>query len=237
MREILYVISAVTLILSIYVSGCTGPCVIEVARIEGDEGINIWTDESLPPQYFLYVVTGQRSGCVKFYSYNVTRAGNTTIVVEILNRMCIHGGCTDDYSTTEHNIPLGSDFVPGVNYRVEINDVTVSFVAGVDTTYPAPILDIEIWSDGSLPAEYFVDVLSEEPTICDYFDSYNVTRTGNTTITVDILNRRCCTGCLERDEYYTNPWHTIPLGSDFIPGVNYTVEVNDVTETFVPEIP
>ena len=232
MSRILFVIVAVLMVLNSFGSGCGGPCVIEVAPIEEDEGINIWADESSPPQYFLYVVSGQSHSCVKFDSYNVTRAGNTTIVVEVLNREC-GWVCADVYSTTEHNIPLGSDFVLGVNYTVEINDVTVNFVAGVIMTYRAPILDIEIRTDGSLPPEYFVDVLSEEPTICDHFDSYNVTHTGNTTVIVDIFNRKCCTGCLDRDEYYPNPWHTIPLGSDFVSGVNYTVEVNDVTETFV----
>ena len=232
MSKILFVIVAGLMILNSFGSGCGGPCVIEVARIDEDEGINIWIDESLPPQYFLYVVTGQRNSCVKFYSYNVTRAGNTTIVVEILNWNC-GLACAEEYSTTEHNIPLGSDFVPGVNYTVEINDVNVNFVAGVVMIYPAPILNIEIYAAESLPPQYFVDVLSEEPTICDHFDSYNVTRAGNTTIIVDIFNRRCCTGCPDRDEYYLNPWHTIPLGSDFVPGVNYTVEVNDVTQTFV----
>jgi len=232
MNRILFLISAVILILSIYVSGCGVACVIEVARIEEDEGINIWADESLPPQYFLYVVTGQRNSCVKFDSFSVTRAGNTTIVVEILNRNC-GWVCAEVYTTTEQNIPLGSDFVLGVNYTIEINDVTVNFIAGVIITYRAPILDIEIWNDGSLPPEYFVDVLSEEPTVCDHFDSYNVTRTGNTTVIVNIFNWRCCTGCSDRNEYYLNPSNTIPLGTDFVSGVNYTVEVNDVTETFV----
>ena len=233
MNRILFVILAGLLILSIFANGCGGPCVVEVARIEEDEGINIWADESLPPQYFLYVVTGQRNSCVEFYRYSVARASNTTIVVEILNRNC-GWACAEVYTTTEHNIPLGSDFVLGVNYTVAINDVTVNFLAGVIMIYPAPILDIEIWADGSLPPEYFVDVLSEEPTICDHFDSYNVTRASNTTIIVDVFNRRCCTGCPDFDvEYYSRDWHTIPLGSDLVHGGNYTVMVNDVTEIFV----
>ena len=127
MKKILFVVLAIILILSIFVSGGCGPCVMEVAPIE-DEEINIWPDASLPPQYFLYVVSGQRNTCVKFDSYSVTRAGNTTIVVEILNKMC-GTACGQQYSYTEHAIPLGSDFVPGVNYTVEVNDVTVTFIA------------------------------------------------------------------------------------------------------------
>lgn len=101
--------------------------------------------------------------------------------------------------------------------------------------YLAPIYDIDIWADNSSPPHYFVDVVIGEHTSCDSFDSYNVTRAGNTTIIVDIFNRRCCTGCPDPDEMYdyNYAWHTIPLGSDFVLGGNYTVEINDVIETFV----
>ena len=97
-------------------------------------------------------------------------------------------------------------------------------------SYPAPIEDVAIWADESLPPEYFLDVVSWEPTICDHFDSYNVTRADSTTIIVDIFNLRSGTVCFDESSYVE---HTIPLGSDFVPGVNYTVEVNGVVETFV----
>jgi hypothetical protein len=232
-NRILFGILAVLLILNIFVSGCTGYR-LYLAPIHD---IDIWADNSLPPQYFLYVVLGEPTTCSKFDSYNVTRAGNTTIIVEIFNLRSIGGPCGEIYGYDEHTIPLGSDFIPGGNYMVEINDVTVNFVAGVIMIYPALILSIEIRADESLPPQYFVDVVSEEPTTCDHFDSYNVTRAGNTTILVEIFNRRCCTGCPDPDEMYdyNYAWHTIPLGSDFVPGGNYTVEVNDVTETFVAQ--
>jgi hypothetical protein len=103
---------------------------MEVAPIHG---IDIWADNSSTPQYFLYVVSGESNSCVKFDSYNVTRAGNTTILVEVFNRRCCTG-CPDgqywdEYRYVEHTIPLGSDFVPGGNYTVEVNDVTETFVA------------------------------------------------------------------------------------------------------------
>ena len=232
MKKILFVIVAALLILSTLANGCG---IIKVKVLAPIHDIDIWADNSSPPQYFLYVVSGESTTCSKFDSYNVTRAGNTTIIVEIFNLRSIGVPCGEIYSLVEHTIPLGSDFILDVNYTVEINDVTVNFVAGVIMIYPAVILGIEIWPDQSVPPQYFADVLSEEHSTCDQFDSYNVARAGNTTIIVDIFNRRCCTGCPEPDEMfdYNYAWHTIPLGSDFVPGVNYTVEVNDVTETFV----
>ena len=233
MNRILFVILAVLLILSIFATGCE----ITVKVLAPIHDIDIWTDNSSPPQYSLYVVSREPTTCSKFYSYNVTRAGNTTIIVEIFNLRSIGVPCGEELRFAENTIPLGSDFIPDVNYTVEINDVTVNFVAGVIMIYPALILGIEIWAHKSLPPQYFVDVLSEEPSTCDQFDSYNVTRAGNMTIIVDIFNRRCCTGCPDPHEIYdyNYAWHIIPLGSDFIPGGNYTVAVNDVTETFVAQ--
>lgn len=226
----MFVVLAVLLILGIFVAGCGG----YGEYLAPIDGIDIWADNSSPPQYFLYVVSGEPSGCDHFDSYNVMRASNTTMIVEIFNlRYGI--ACSAEYSLVENTIPLGSDFVPGVNYTVEVNDVTVIFVAGVIMIYPAPIVDVEIWVDGSSPPQYFVDVVSEEPTTCDHFDSYNVTRAGNTTVIVEVFNRRCCTSCPDKwwDSNYVE--HTIPLGTDFVPGGNYTVEVNNVTETFVAQ--
>jgi hypothetical protein len=229
MNRILLVIVAAILILSIFVNGCTS-YTFYLAPIYD---IDIWADNSSIPNYFVDVVIGEHTSCNSFDSYNVTRTGNTTVLLEIVNKHITNEPCAEYAKYVEHTFPIGSDFVPGGNYTIEINDVTVNFVAGVTMIYRAVIVDTEIWTDGSLPPEYFVDVWAEAPSICDQFDSYNVTQAGNTTIVVDIFNRRCCTGCPERDEYYLNPWHTIPLGSDFVSGVNYTVEVNDVTETFI----
>ena len=228
MNRILFVIVAVLLLMIIFANGCTG-YTFYLATIYD---IDIWADDSSTPNYFVDVVIGEHTSCDSFDSYNVTRTGNTTVRLEIVNKHITNEPCAEYAKYVEHTFPIGSGFVPGGNYTIEINDVTVNFVAGATMIYRALIVDTEIWTDGSVPPEYFVDVWAEVPSICDQFDSYNVTRAGNTTIVVDIFNRRCCTGCPER-EYYLNPWHTIPLGSDFVTGVNYTVEVNNMTEIFV----
>jgi hypothetical protein len=231
MKKIVIIVLAALLILGIFVSGCAS-YTFYLAPIYD---IDIWADNSSIPNYFVDVVIGEHTSCNSFDSYNVTRASNTTVRVEIVNKHTTNEPCEEYVKYVEHTIPLGSDFVHGGNYTVEINDVTVNFVAGFIMIYPATILDIRIWDDGSLPQEYFVDVKTEEPSTCDQFDSYNVTRTGNTTIIIGIFNRRCCTGCPDPDEMYDYDyaWHTIPLGSDFVTGTNYTLEINDVTETFV----
>jgi len=234
-NRILFVIVAVLLILSIFANGCTGYA-LYLATIYD---IDIWVDNSSTPNYFVDVVIGEHTSCDSFDSYNVTRADNATVRVEIVNKHITNQPCQEYAKYVEHTFPLGSDFVPGGNYTVEINDVTVNFVPGVIMTYRAVIHHIAIWTNGSVPPEYFVRASMQAPSICDHLDSYNVTRAGNTTIIVDIFNRGCCMGCpaVKPDEDYNMYWigHgcTIPLGSDFVTGVNYTVDVNDVTETFV----
>lgn len=95
----------------------------------------------------------------------------------------------------------------------------------------APIHDTDIWVAESFPLQYFLHVVSGEPSGCYTFDSYNVTRTGNTTL-VEIFNLYCDMPCAQVYNYVE---HTIPLGSDFVSGGNYTVVVNNVTESFVAQ--
>jgi len=229
MNRILFVILAVILIIGMSTTGCGGgSCVKELAGIRG---IDIWADESLPPQYLLHLVTVQFDGCHEFDSYNMMRADNTTIIVDVFNLDCPNG-CPDAEFYFEVTIPLGSDFVPGVNYTIDVNDVTVTFVVDGITIYPAPIRKVLIRNDELSPPEYFVDVEWGEPCVCDHLDSIEVTRTGNKTVIVEILNRRSCTGY--PGEYSSN-WKIISIGNDFVPGINYTVEVNDVIKTFTAE--
>jgi hypothetical protein len=96
----------------------------------------------------------------------------------------------------------------------------------------APIATVDIWADNSSPRQYFADVASGQYAE-HHFDSYSVSRAGDT-IEIQVFNL-----------YSTSKWggrllgpyvpveHTIPLGANFVPGVNYTVEVNNVLTTFV----
>jgi len=128
MKKILFVLLAVPLILSIFATGC------QVTRYEIEiypafiDDIEIWTAESLLPQYFLHVVSVEPSSCDHFDSYSVTHDGNT-IRVEVFNLRYLGGVCACVYSYVEHTIPLGRCFIPGVTYTVVVNNMTETFVA------------------------------------------------------------------------------------------------------------
>ena len=234
MNRILFVIVACLSLLGIFVGGCAGYSFYLTSIYD----VDVWADESSPPEYFIDVVVAENCGCDLFGGYNLTRTGNTTLRLEIVNKRFANVPCAECMRNVKHMFPIGCDFVAGWNYTVEINDVTVNFVPGFVMIYRAPILHAEIWGDTSSPTEYFVDVMVKESCVCDKFDSYNVTRVGSETIIVDVFNRMYCTGSPdldpERDDYWVDWDCVVPLGSDFVPGVSYTVEVNDVTETFVP---
>ena len=228
MNRIVFVVLAVLLILSILASGCGIRTEIELAPIED---IDIWCNNSSPREYVAHITSIESDGCHKFDSYNMTRVGST-VQVEILNIVSIGGACHEAETAVEHTIALGNDFVPGVNYTSEVNDVAVTFVVDGITVYPAPIRKVLISSDELSPPEYSVHVEWGEPYVCDHLDRIEVTRTGNTTVTVKILNRRSCTGY--PNEYSYN-WKIISIGDDFVPGITYTVEVNDVINNFTAE--
>ena len=94
----------------------------------------------------------------------------------------------------------------------------------------APVHSVAIWADNSSPRQYYADVVSGEG--CgDRFDSYSVTQDGNT-IQMKVFNLRSTARwpglCL-----YGEVHHTLLLGTDYVPGVNYSIEINNVTVTFI----
>ena len=139
MKKILFVILAVILILSIFATGCgIGWSDIKdlsgvgwVVEPAGIQDINIWTDESSPPQYFLSFRTRGANTCVRFDHCILMRAGNT-IRVEAFNREIIGVACGQAITYSEYTIPLGSRFVPGETYTVEGRyGGSKTFVAGM----------------------------------------------------------------------------------------------------------
>jgi hypothetical protein len=94
--------------------------------------IYIWADNSSPGQYFADVASIGRAGN-NTASYRVTRAGNTIQIKLFYLHWTVIGFQGNSLFVRPHEIrdtvPLGADFVAGVNYTVKANNVTVTFVA------------------------------------------------------------------------------------------------------------
>ena len=90
--------------------------------------------ESSPPQYQLRVVSAMPKGstCSQFNGYEIRRSEPNALDVIVTHHEVADAAapCTADYPIVETDVPLGSDFEPGVKYAVRVNeDVTASFVA------------------------------------------------------------------------------------------------------------
>ena len=98
------------------------------------ESAEVLVLESAPPQYQLRVASGmpKGSGCSQFNGYEIRRRESNSIEVAITHHQVADPlvMCTADYPIVETDVPLGSDFEPGVEYAVIVNsDTTSSFVA------------------------------------------------------------------------------------------------------------
>jgi hypothetical protein len=92
------------------------------------DGLDIVVRESAPPQYGLHVTAGLPGGCAKPGGQEITRSGSV-IRVRVLNTNMPGAICTAIYGWYEVNLNLGSDFAPGQEYRVEVNDKVITFRA------------------------------------------------------------------------------------------------------------
>ena len=98
------------------------------------ESAEVLVLESVPPQYQLRVASGmpKGSGCSQFNGYEIRRRESNSIEVAITHHQVADPlvMCTADFPIVETDVPLGSDFEPGVEYAVIVNsDTTSSFVA------------------------------------------------------------------------------------------------------------
>ena len=99
----------------------------------------------------------------------------------------------------------------------------------------APIQSLEVNVAESFPPQYFAHIVSILPDGCAEFDRNDVTRE-DTTIRIDVWNlvpapdaEIACILIVGTVE------HNVALGTDFVSGTDYTVIVNDVSDTFVAQ--
>ena len=89
--------------------------------------VNVNIAESAPPQVIVYIKGGLPDGCTKFHELKTERRGNT-FKITVTNERPRDAVCTQIYGYFEKNENLGTDFVPGENYVVNVNDKTTGFI-------------------------------------------------------------------------------------------------------------
>ena len=98
----------------------------------------------------------------------------------------------------------------------------------------APIDSLEVLVMESFPPQYALTVVSGLTNGCVTFGGYRLER-GDDVIRIEVVNWKPADGDIVCTDVYGTVETNIPLGSDFEPGRTYTVEVNDVTESFVAQ--
>jgi inhibitor of cysteine peptidase len=82
--------------------------------------------ESFPPQVILYIQGGLRDGCTTFHELTTERSGNH-ISVWVTTEHPKEVSCPAIYVYFDKNVNLGSDFIFGETYEVNVNDYSTSF--------------------------------------------------------------------------------------------------------------
>ena len=95
------------------------------------ESVEVLTLESAPPQYVVHIVSGLPSGCAAFEMAEMTGRDGNTISIKVTNTLPDDPdiACTAIYGLHESNLNIGSDFVSGETYTVDVNGTTATFTA------------------------------------------------------------------------------------------------------------
>ena len=150
--------------------------------------------------------------------------------------------CDEDLLVLETVVRLGDKVVPGQTYRVTVNDnVTTAFTLP-DPDFPhsivesSPIERAEVVVLEGSPTRYELRVTSGLPkgSSCSKFNGYEIRRAEPTRIDVNVTHHEVADPIVICTADYPIVESSIPLGTDFEPGAEYSVTVNsETTETFV----
>ena len=88
--------------------------------------VQISIAESFPEQIFVYIKGGLADSCTTFHELKTERFGKT-VKIEVTTKRPRNAVCAQVYSFFEKNVNLGSDFVSGESYIVDVNGVTETF--------------------------------------------------------------------------------------------------------------
>ncbi len=101
-----------------------GDMVIKLAPIHQ---VHVNIAESFPPQVMVNIQAGLSNGCTEFHGLTGARNGNT-IRIQLTTQSPRQGVCTDIYGFFEKNENLGSDFISGEIYTIDVNGEITEFV-------------------------------------------------------------------------------------------------------------
>ncbi len=150
--------------------------------------------------------------------------------------------CAEEVLEVETIVPMRASFAPGKTYRVKVNGrITTAFTL-LEPDFPdsfialSPIQRVAVVTRQGATPQYELRVVSALPlgSRCSKFNGYEVRRANPTRIEVDVTHHAVADPAIRCTKDYPLVETSIPLGSDFEPGLKYKVSVNsDKTKTFL----
>ena len=229
----------------------------ELLGDEGDLDWRTWVEVPVPvvwanlipnePEHFLRVAYYQSTieGCARPGNQELKLDGYDIIVrVTLMQPPPTPWAipCHEQLVELDTVEPIGTSLEPGQTYRVIVNDrETTTFTLPGPNLRDTFIAESPIESGAvvileSAPLQYQLRVVSGLPkgSSCSQFNGYEIRRREPNRIDVVITHHEVADPLVACTADYPTVETTVPLGSDFEPGVEYTVSVNaDVIESFI----
>ncbi len=99
----------------------------------------------------------------------------------------------------------------------------------------APIDELDVVVRESAPPSYAVRIVSGLPSGCAKFEAWEITGRSGTEVTIRVTNRVPDSDEVACTAVYGTHESVVDLGSDFVPGRQYTVVVNGERVTFTAQ--
>ncbi len=126
MRAKLSIIALVLAAMIVAAVGCQwGQPELEIKQAPIHE-VQVSIAESYPEQIFVYIKGGLADSCTAFHDLKTERTENT-INIEVTTERPRDAVCAQVYGYFEKNVALGSDFIRGETYIVDVNGVIRTF--------------------------------------------------------------------------------------------------------------
>ena len=127
MKAKLSIIVLILTVMIVAMVGCQNVIVHELEiRLAPIHDVKILVNMSLPEQIIVYIKGGLADSCTTFHEIETQRSGNT-IYIEVTTERPADAVCAQVYSYFEKNVNLGSGFIRGESYIVDVNGVTRTF--------------------------------------------------------------------------------------------------------------
>ena len=128
MRTKLSIIALVLAAMIVAAVGCQYNIVVQEIeiRLAPIHEVQVSIAESYPEQIFVYIKGGLADSCTTFHELETERIENT-INIEVTTERPRDAVCAQVYGYFEKNVNLGSDFIRGETYIVDVNGVIRTF--------------------------------------------------------------------------------------------------------------